>query len=170
MNWWRTLQQGFQRLFRKETLDREMEEELRLHVEMRTRKNIESGLSPEEARYAALRSFGGMEQVKEVCRDLRGIGWMEAFYKNLRYGIRTLRRTPGFTAIALVTLGLAIGANTAIFSVVNAVLLRPLPYQDPDRLVSLWEENTKEGIEEMRTSGRNFACWREQNHVFESMA
>lgn len=170
MNWWCKISNGFRALFRKELLDREMDEEMRLHLELRTRKNIKAGMSPEEARHAALRSFGGTEQVKEVCRDLRGIGWIEAFCKDLRYGVRMMCRTPGFMAIALVTLGLGIGANTAIFSVVNAVLLRPLPYQHPNGLVSLWEENKKEGIEEMGTSGRNFAYWREQNHVFESMA
>jgi hypothetical protein len=100
MNWWHKIQRGFRALFRKEQLDHEMDEEMRFHLEMRTRQNLEAGMEPEEARYAALRSFGGMEQVKEVCRELRGVEWIETFFQDVRFGLRlTLAGVVvGFTA------------------------------------------------------------------------
>ena len=129
----------FRALFRKQKLDREMDEEMRAHIEMRTRKNLEAGINPSEARYAALRSFGGMEQIKEICRDLRGVGWVDAFRQDLSFAARMLIRNPAFTAVAVATLALGIGANTAIFSAINALLLRPLPYRDSDQLVRIKE-------------------------------
>jgi len=100
MNWWQKIRRGFRALFRKEQLDREMDEEMRFHLEMRTRQNVQAGMEPEEARYAALRSFGGMEQVKEVCRELRGVEWIETFFQDVRFGLRlTLAGVVvGFTA------------------------------------------------------------------------
>jgi hypothetical protein len=137
MNWWHKIQRGFRALFRKEQLDQEMDDEMRFHLEQQTRANLEAGMSPEEARYAALRRFGGMEQVKEVCRDLRGVGWIETAWRDGRVGCRVLRKTPGFTALVVVTLALGIGANTAIFSFLDRVFLRPLPVNKPHELVLL---------------------------------
>ena len=170
MNWLQKLRSGFRALFRKEKLDQEMDEEMRFHLEMRARENMEAGMKPEEARYAARRSFGGMEQIKEVCRDLRGVGWMETFWQDVRFGLRLLRKNPGFTAAAVLTMALGIGATTGIFSVVNAVLLRPLPFPDVDRLVMVWE-GARQRPDDLGPVGLlRFLDWKDQSMSFESMA
>src|SRR6266542_6602129 len=117
-------------LFRRRRLEAEMSEELQEHLEMRIERNIQNGMTPEEARYAAMRSFGGVEQIKERCRDVRSGGWLETTLQDVRFGVRSLCRAPGFTIAALTIIAIGIGANTAIFSFVNGVLLKPPPYPD----------------------------------------
>ncbi len=122
-------------LFRKRELDNDMDAEMRSHIEFRTQANLEAGMNPEEARYAALRRFGSSESLKETCRDHRGARWLDNFFQDLRYAARQLRKNAGFTTVVVLTLAGAIGANTAIFSLVNEVLLRSLPVKNPGELV-----------------------------------
>jgi len=124
-------------LFRKDELERELDAELRFHVERETAQNLRSGMDQEEARYAALRSFGGIEQSREECRDARGLRLIEEFCQDLRYGVRALGKNRSFTTIAVLSLALGIGANTAIFQLIDAVRLRTLPVKAPQELAEI---------------------------------
>jgi putative ABC transport system permease protein len=134
---------------------------------MRAEEYVLKGMSPEEARREAERRFGRLTRIKEMGYAVRGGGWLETLWQDLRYGARMLVKAPGFTSIAVITLALGVGANTAIFSVVNAVLLRPFPYEAPERLVILQESISAGGFS---PSYPNFADWRAENTVFDSMS
>jgi predicted permease len=128
------------RWFSRQQWEHEMTEELRGHVEQQTAANIAAGMAPHEARRQAVLQFGGVEAVKENCREQRRGFWLETLWADARYALRMLRKNPGFSAVAIVTLALGIGANTAIFSVLDAVVLKPLPYSQADRISLIWTD------------------------------
>jgi predicted permease len=156
-------------LFTRDRVERELDDELSFHLEMAVAERIARGEAPASARRGALAEFGGLEQVKEECRDERGVRWLEDLAADLRYGARSLARSPGYAAAVVATLALAIGANSAIFSVVHAVLLKPLPYAGGDRLVRLHQRALPAGFEEVELSVAELADYRARVGAFEAL-
>jgi putative ABC transport system permease protein len=153
---------------RRERMMDDLDQEIRDFINRETQDNIERGMPPEEARYAALRKFGNVTRVKEDTWEVWSFVWLEQLWQDVRFGLRTLAKNPGFTAVAMLTLALGIGANTAIFSVVDAVLLHAAPYAKPYELVEISEHGPRgksDGV-----SAGDLAEWEEQNHTFQGMA
>src|SRR5262249_13686608 len=157
-------------LFRRRDLERQMDEEMRFHVAMEADKLAARGLDPERARTEALTRFGGIDRHKEACRDARGLGAFQTVSQDVRYALRGLRRNPGYTAAALATLALGIGANVAVFSVVHAVFLQSLPYGGGEQLVRLRADAPGIGIEDAGFSPPEVADYAAQNRTLSGVA
>ena len=148
--------------------ERNFEAELSDHLHLLTERYVRQGMSPERAHQAARRQFGNTTLLREDRRAMQTIALLDAFGRDLRYACRMVRRNPAFAATVVITLAFGIGANTAIFSVYNAVLLKPLPYADPGRIVTLWEQQPSENLSTVATA--NFVDWRAQTNSFSEMA
>ncbi len=159
----------FRFLLKKQTRETELDAELRDHVERQTEENIRRGMRPDEARLAAMRSTGGIEQIKEECREARVGRAFEVTFQDIRYGVRVLSKNPGFTSTAILTLALGIGVNTAIFSVVYGVLLRPLPYREGGQLVVLHQVATRAHIDDVPFSAKEIFDYRDHNHTLQGL-
>jgi putative ABC transport system permease protein len=157
------------RFFQRRELERELNDELASHIAIETARHIQDGESPEAARQIALREFGNVGLVAEVTRDQWGLGWLEQAFADLRYSVRSFLRAPLFSAIVVITLGLGIGSSTTIFSLLDGILLRALPFSNSNQLTVLWElppQTQKPNVVNLS----NFVAWRERNHSFQSMA
>jgi predicted permease len=156
--------------FGKRKLDDDLDEELRAHIDYAIEENLKSGMSAQQARTAALRAFGSVTQTRENYREQSSLPSFETMANDLRFGIRQLAKSPAYAATAVLTLALGIGATTAIFSVVKAVLMAPLPYKDPGRIVAVWTTNPTQGGEVSSSSPGDFATWKQRSGVFEDLA
>jgi putative ABC transport system permease protein len=167
---WNPLRYWIQALLRRSRFESEMDAELHAHIASYAEDLVRGGIPPREALRRARLEFGGLDRVKEECRESRGLAFLGALLQDLRFALRMLRKSPGFTAVAVLTLALGIGANTAIFSVVEGVLLKPLPYKDPARLVWATLQFPRPGMVRSFVPHPTYFAWRDQNHVFSGMA
>jgi len=170
MNGIRTLRLGMRSLLHRDREERRIDEEMRFHIEMQTAQNVQRGMSPQAARTAALRAFGGVEKAKEQCRETWVARCWEELAQDVRYGLRSLRKSPGFAAVVVVSLALGIGANTAIFSAVHSVLLRPLPYAGGDRVIVLRQQEKLAGLDDVGISALEMADYRARSRTLSGIA
>ena len=163
MPWWRSL-------FLRRSRETELDRELRFHIEEMTEAHIAAGLAPEEARRQAMIEFGGREQIKEDLRDVHRIAIMDRTLANLRAGFRFMRKSPTFAITVILTLALGIGANSAVFSAIDAILLRPLPFPDGDRLMRLAQSNRRVKDPESAVAPVRLEDWNRMNSTFQAIA
>jgi hypothetical protein len=156
-------------LVRRSQAESELDEELRYHIEQQTEQNIRLGMNPEEARYAARKAFGGVEQAKELSRDARGVRWLEDLWRDLRYGLRIILKKPAFTLAATGMLAVGIAANTTIFSIADALIFRPFDFPNQDRLVMIWTQSRSAGYHHKYIPTALFTDWQEQSQSFEQL-
>ena len=166
MNHLRAFLLRLRNLFRKEQLDRDLRDELAAHLELHIADNLRAGMTPEEARRQALLKLGGLEQTKESVRDARNIRFLETLLQDVRFGFRLLKRNPGYASVAILAVALGIGANTAIYSIVYATLLAPMPHPHPEQLVMVWSKI--QGDRNVVAAG-DYLDWKRENNVFQAL-
>jgi predicted permease len=170
MRWLRKLLMQCQMLLRRDRAGEQLQDELQFHLDQQIAENLAAGNSPEEARRAALRTFGNPVTLRDQTRNTWSWQGLEMLLRDLHFGIRALARNPGFSSLAILVMGLGIGANVALFTVVRSVLLKPLPFKDQDRLVRLYEADAHGAFQDNVLAGGTFAAWQSQSHSFEQMA
>lgn len=162
MRWLAQMRMRLVMLFGRGRAGARLDDELRDHLERQIAENVAAGMSPEEARCAALREFGNPALLREQARASWSWNWLELLLRDVRYGMRTLARTPGFAAIAILVMALGIGANIALVTIVRSVLMKPLPFEDPERLVRLYEQSSDGTFPFNQSAGGVFAAWQKQ--------
>jgi hypothetical protein len=172
MRWLDQVRMRILMLFRRNRAVTHLDDELQFHLDRQIAENLAAGMSPEESRSAALRTFGNPALLRDETRDTWNWNWLESLFRDLRFAFRALRRTPGFTAIAIIVMALGIGANVALFTVVRSVILKPLPFKDPDRLLMLYEDSVRNpGKPDFNiVAGGIYQEWKKQNHTFTDLA
>ena len=172
MRWLERFRMAMLMLFRRKAQNARLNDELAFHLDQQVKENIARGLAPDEARFAALRTFGNPTALGDEARSSWSWNWLEKFLRDLRYGARTLTRSPGFALTAILVMALGIGATTSLFTIVRAVLLKPLPFRDPDKLVMVYEHYREDngGTGFNVVSPADFNDWRRQTHGFADMA
>jgi predicted permease len=160
----------FNPIFRRGRLDRQLEAELSFHVERQIADYVAQGMAPDEARRQVRLDFGGLDSVQEECRDARPLRWLDDLVKDVRFALRLLHRSPGFTSVAILTLAIGIGATTAMFTIVHSVLLRPLPFPAPERLVWIRNEHVSSDGKDLPIRMSQFREWRDRARSFEGLA
>jgi hypothetical protein len=157
-------------LLRRDRVERELTDEIDGFVDLLIEEKVAQGMSPDDARRAARLEIGRVDQVKERVRDVRIGAWLDALRQDVRFGVRTLMRRPGFTVVAVLTLGVGMGATTAIFSLIDSVLLKPLPFREPERLTTVWEVRPRFNLPRIEAAPLNYLDWEEQVQAFEHLA
>src|SRR6476661_9059057 len=170
MRWVERFRMAMLMLFRRKSETERLNQELDFHLEQQIAENISLGMEPEQARFAALRLFGNPALLREEARTSWSWNWLESAWRDLRYGGRTLMRTPGFSLVAILVMALGIGATTSLFTIVRSVLLKPLPFREADKLVMLYEHFREGDGSYNEVSPADFQDWREQTHGFQDMA
>src|SRR5260370_10941111 len=170
MSWVSVFAARLRGLFVRSKLERDLDDEVRFHLEMQAEDNLRAGMDPAEARYAARRSFGGVEPMKEQHREGRALALVETIRQDVRYALRTMRASPVFFLTAILIVGLGIGASSTVFSVVNALLLRPLPFSDPGRLVWVANDGKEGDLSNLTHRVGSFLDLREHNKSFSDLA
>src|SRR5271170_2680477 len=170
MRWLAQLAMRIRMLFLRGRAGGQLDDELKFHLDQQIAENIAAGMSPEEARLAALRIFGNPTALRDQTRETWSWQWLELLLRDLRYAGRTLARTPGFSVLAILVMGLGIGANVALFTVVRSVLLKPLPFKDPERLVRLYEQSSDGNFPYNDSAAGIFAEWKKQARSFSDLA